>query len=179
MKLVKILYGILIALVVFLAVLLFLSIFRIPGLPEVMIVRSGSMEPAVMTGSIVLVRPASEYTEGDIITFRREQAEDPTPITHRIVEVRTENGESYFTTKGDANDGTDANEVRESEVRGKVWFSVPFIGFLLAAARTPYGFTALIILPALLIIFDEGKKIWREVRRRKDEPKDGGLTDNQ
>lgn len=175
MKLITIGYSLVIACVVAFAALLFLSLVSIPGINiDVRVVQTGSMEPAIKTGSIVVIQPQELYTEGDVITFRRADQRDDTPITHRIVSVRVESGEYIYTTKGDANEVQDLNEVRAAEVLGKVSFTVPYVGYLLTAARTPYGFTALIVLPALLIIVDEVKKILREVRkaRRKEEESD-------
>ena len=45
------------------------SRFAEPGsLPKAFIVQSGSMEPAVKTGSIVITRKAETYNQGEIIS---------------------------------------------------------------------------------------------------------------
>jgi signal peptidase I len=139
----------------------------IPGVPaiEVKIVQSGSMEPSIMTGGIVVLSPASAYQTGDVITFTDTTASIPT--THRIVETYVERGETWFVTKGDANESLDASPVAASAVLGKVFFTVPFVGFVLDFARQPIGFALLIVLPALLIILGEMDKIVREIRGRQ------------
>lgn len=127
------------------------------------------MEPAIPTGSVVLIYPQVEYFEGDIITFKRMESELEVPITHRIIAVHELDSEQKtFTTKGDANDYQDMNPVLESEVYGKVVYHIPFVGRLLDAAKTPWGFAALIIIPALLVIADEVKKIIGYVRKEKE-----------
>lgn len=128
-----------------------------------MIVQSGSMEPAIKTGSIIAVKPVENYKIGDIITFKRRGEKDLT--THRIVEMRVEQGSPIYTTQGDANNAPDMREVKESEVTGKALFAVPYLGYAVDFAKKPVGFALLIIIPALLIIGDEIKKIIKEVKK--------------
>lgn len=130
---------------------------------DVKIVKSGSMEPKIMTGSIVAIRASDVYNTGDVITFDGRNSIIPT--THRIVEIHTEDGETTFTTKGDANEEADAEPALLSSVRGKVLFTIPYAGYVLDFARQPMGFALLVALPALLIVLDEIGKIWKELRR--------------
>ncbi len=146
------------------------GLFLLPVLPlstnvEIKIVESGSMEPSIMTGALVVVTPASSYAVNDVVTFRSRTADIPT--THRIVDSRIENGQRIYMTKGDANEDIDGDEVSEKAIIGKVLFDVPYAGFVLDFARQPMGFMLLIGLPALLIVIDEIEKIWREIRRRR------------
>ncbi len=69
MKITKIIQA-LFAIVIF-AVVLFVvvSMFPIPGNYKLLIVQSGSMEPNIHTGSVVVVKPAENYKAGDVITF--------------------------------------------------------------------------------------------------------------
>lgn len=127
------------------------------------------MEPNIKVGSLVLVVPAQSYRAGDVITFGKDTATQ-IPTTHRILSVREEGGQTFFTTKGDANEEQDPREVNASEVLGKVWFSVPFAGYVLDFARQPVGFALLIGVPAAMIVIDETINIFNEVmkmRRRK------------
>lgn len=153
------------------------GLFLVPLLPidnniEIKIVESGSMEPAIKTGSLVVITPASSYGVGDVITFESTTALIPT--THRIVSISDENGTKMFTTKGDANEEADTNLVAEGSVIGRVFVAMPYAGFILDFARQPIGFSLLIVLPALLIIFGEIEKIWSEIRKRKKSDEDDG-----
>jgi signal peptidase len=162
----KVLSNIAIGLFVLIVGLLLVSSFSIPGIPfDTRVVITGSMEPAIKTGSVVFIRPVELYAEGDIITFRRANSQIEEPITHRIVSVEAVEGEYLYTTKGDANDAEDTNPVLYDEVFGKVQFHVPWVGYALDVAKKPIGFTILIILPLLLIIFEEVKKIRRELKK--------------
>ena len=165
----KIGYSIFVSVVIALALLLLISIIPIPGNIEMKIVQSGSMEPAIHTGSAVIIKPLESYTEGDIITFYFNRG-DETPTTHRIIEVREAEGAISYLTKGDANENEDPQPVSGTSVVGKVLFSIPYLGYVLDYIKKPVGFLLVIGVPAALIIFDEIGKIWGEIRtaRRKD-----------
>ncbi|NLP37444.1 MAG: signal peptidase I [Firmicutes bacterium] len=81
---------------------------------------SGSMEPALHTGCIIVVdaRPDTIYTPGDIITFREEKEF----ITHRITDLYYD-GHFYYRTQGDANERPDQNLVPHQAVVGRVVFA--------------------------------------------------------
>lgn len=166
--------------------LLIASMLPIPlpgqtGKIEIKIVRSGSMEPNIPTGSLVIVKPESSYSIGDVITFGAD-TQTQVPTTHRIVAYEAgENGATDFQVKGDANEDPDPNPVRRADVIGKVAFHVPKVGYVLAFARTPLGFALLVGIPAALVILEELMVIFREgkaaIRRRKgkrDKSDDGG-----
>jgi len=163
-KLFKILYRTFYVAIITIIVFLLIALFPIAGNYQIKIVKSGSMEPQIKTGGIVVIKPTSSYAVGDVVTFGKDTKTD-IPTTHRIVSSRAVEGVIMFTTKGDANEDPDTKEIRASDVTGKVLFDVPFFGYIIDLARKPIGFAVLIILPALIIIFDEGMKIWKEISR--------------
>ncbi len=130
-----------------------------------MTVLSGSMEPGIKTGSIVIVKPANEYKIGDVITFNESKGK--APITHRIYDIKIVDSEPLYITKGDANDTPDQIEIKKKDVVGKVLISVPFVGYAVDFARKPIGFALIIIIPAAVIIFDEIMKIYAEIKKKK------------
>jgi signal peptidase len=149
----------------------------IPGY-EVRIVQSGSMEPAISTGSVVIVKAQTSYKDGDVITFGGEERRS-LPTTHRIIGTEIVAGELVFITKGDANAEADVDPIAADTVRGKVLLAIPVLGYLLDFARQPLGFALLIGLPALLIVTEEAGKIWtviQQERGRKEETGEGNDT---
>lgn len=154
-------------LVVAAAAALTMTILPIPGGVELRVVQSGSMEPAITTGSVVLLRPTEAYQKRDIITYY-VNGNDGTPVTHRVVANRIQGGEPYYTTQGDANDTKDSNEVSHSNVIGKVIFTVPVLGYLFDFVQQPIGFALIVGLPALLVIFDHINKIVRTMREHRN-----------
>ena len=159
-------YYIFLAAVLGIGLLLVSSLIPVPGNIEVKIVQSGSMEPSINVGGIVVVKPSNSYAPGDVITYG-EDTPDQIPTTHRIVSERVAEGVALYTTKGDANDSNDPGEVRESEIIGKVLFDIPYLGYLLDFARQPLGFVLIIGVPAAIVVFDEIGKIWAEIKRTR------------
>ncbi len=167
----KVLYYIFLGFLGGIAVLLLISSFPITGNYKVKMVQSGSMEPAIKTGSIVAVKPAEQYQIGDIITFINPRMPDK-PVTHRIADIETVEGEPFYITQGDANNAPDQRRVRAREITGKVLFDLPYIGYAVGAAKKPLGFMLIIIIPATAIVYDELRKIWQEIKKLKGKKKD-------
>lgn len=95
-------------------------------------VLTGSMSPAYPAGTLVVVRPVDleDVRVGDVVTYQLRSGE-PAVATHRVVGVGwTPDGEKVLTTRGDANSVTDAEPVRSVQLRGEVWYAVPWIGHL-------------------------------------------------
>ena len=143
----------------------------IPGY-DVRIVQSGSMEPAITTGSVVIIQDRERYEVGDIITFGGDQSPDGLPTTHRIIEDRLQDGELVFITQGDANDSPDVEPIRPEGIRGTVIFDIPILGFILDFARQPLGFALLIGIPAAFIVFEESSNIYHMLRSKREEDAD-------
>jgi signal peptidase I len=121
-------------------------------------VMSGSMEPALRVGSIVLSQKidTAELKPGDIITFNSVKEQGGT-ITHRIKSISKVQGATFFTVKGDANKSADVDPVKVADIQGKVLFTIPLLGYVSVWMKTPIGFIVLVILPAAIIIISE---IW-------------------
>lgn len=166
MKILKILYYLVIVVFTVIAILMIVSIFPITGNYKLMVVQSGSMEPAIKMGSVVVVKPADDYKIGDVISFYKT-AKTADPITHRIYDIKVAGGEPNYITKGDANNAPDQKEVKKKEIIGKVLADIPYFGYVVDFAKTPFGFSLIIIIPAGLIIYDEAKKIYEEIKKRK------------
>lgn len=165
-------YYLFIACIFLIGLLLLGTLMPIPGNFKVKIVKSGSMEPAIPTGSIVVIRPTTNYQVGDVITFGKD-TKTHIPTTHRVVNMSGEGIKATFITKGDANDAPDQTTTFYKDVSGKVILDVPVVGYILDFARKPIGFVLLVGIPALATIIDEIGKIIREIRkmrRRKEEP---------
>jgi signal peptidase I len=130
-------------------------------------VLSGSMEPAIHTGDIVMVRPVSpaELRVGDVVTFK-DPADRARLITHRLSSFRARSGSFEMVTRGDANNTPERWSVPASGRLGRVAYRVPYAGYLLAQLGGRYGRILLIALPALLLAAYEVARIWRPVRWR-------------
>lgn len=165
-QLFKTIYYVFLGAIAVIAVLLVVSVLPITGNYKVLTVLSGSMEPAIKTGSVVVVKPSQDYKIGDIITFG-EMSKTKTPTSHRIHDIKVVDGQPVYITKGDANNAPDQREITGKEIIGKVLFSVPYVGFAVDVAKKPFGFMLIIIVPAVVIIYDEIRKIIKEIKSRK------------
>jgi signal peptidase len=167
----KIIYNIFFGLIVLVTLLLIVSVLPITGNFKILTVLSGSMEPKIHTGSIVVVKPESNYRVGDIITFGKI-SKTQVPTTHRIADIKLQEGKPVYITKGDANNSADMKEVLSSEVVGRVSFTIPYVGYAVDFAKKPFGFMVVIVVPGVIIVYDEIRKIKNEVlkmKKKKDE----------
>ncbi len=169
-KVLNTIYYIVLACISFIGILLIISVLPIKNNIKFLTVLSGSMEPTIHTGSVVLIKPNSSYKIGEIVTFSTN-SKNNIPTTHRIVELRIQDGENIFKTKGDANDSTDTEEVLEKNIEGKFYFSIPYLGYIIDFVRRPIGLAIVILIPALLIIYDQVKRITKEVKKMKEDKK--------
>lgn len=141
---------------------------EIPGVLgyKPVIVLSGSMEPAIHTGDLILLHKAdiSQLKEGDVICYLVSGK----AITHRIVEIKgEENGQVSYITQGDANNAADQQPVTEDHIQG-IWEGVRIggLGDFVMFMQSTTGMILFIICPLLLFILWD---IWRRWRLDKSE----------
>ncbi|MDX8360801.1 signal peptidase I SipW [Cytobacillus sp. IB215316] len=120
---------------------------------QVKTVLSGSMEPSIKAGSIIAVKPGGDMTrfnKGDVITYMRDEN---VLITHRVIDVRNENGDVFYTTKGDNNATPDTNEVWSKQVVAEYdGFTIPYMGYIANYSKSKVGSATLLLVPAILFI---------------------------
>ena len=94
-------------------------------------VLTGSMEPTLSPGTLIVVKPVAptELVAGDVITFQMEPG-NPAVNTHRITQVAYDaQGAPRFLTQGDANNVPDRDLLVPEQIRGRLWYSVPYLGY--------------------------------------------------
>jgi signal peptidase len=167
--------------VVIFAFLAISSKFSIGGF-KLLVVRSGSMEPAIKTGSMVIDKSFNDYNVGNIVTFKNKDKPKET-TTHRIANIKYQGDIKLFTTKGDANDSADSEQIAQDRIEGKVIFSIPYFGYAASFARTLPGLIFIIVIPATIIVYEEMKKIHYETKQivkcRKEKKRTQGKTKNK
>lgn len=97
-----------------------------PIYPSVII--TGSMEPVIYPGDVVLVKKNVELSEleiGNIIQFKRENI----LISHRICEIVQGESGTEYRTKGDNNSSIDSQNVKPEQIKGNIIQVVPKIGW--------------------------------------------------
>jgi signal peptidase len=125
-------------------------------------VLSGSMEPAIGTGDIVVVErlAPAEARVGDVVTFSDPKSSGRL-ITHRVRSSRPRGGQFDFVTKGDANNTVERWRIPADGVISRVRYRVPEVGRLALLTRSPTGLVLLVLLPLLLLAVHELARIWR------------------
>ncbi len=137
----------------------------LPGGYRPLVVLSGSMEPYMPTGSLVLTKSVNPATVkvGDVITFRLKTGSFQTDFaTHRVEAI--ENGPTgmSFVTKGDANQVHDLVPVSATALVGRVVLISSLAGSVVQAVKTPL-FLALVAFGAVALMT---KALWKKVPRR-------------
>lgn len=116
---------------------------------------TSSMRPHMPPGTLVVAKtvdPATLHT-GDVITYQLRSGQ-PDVVTHRIVGVGQDGrGERLFTMKGDNNPTTDPAPARAVQIRGKVWYSVPYIGYLNQVITGRQHIIAVYVVAGLLFAY--------------------------
>lgn len=142
---------------------------------SVMRVETGSMEPELETGCIVVAKKTDQQDlkVGDIISF---YSTDPDPFingqveTHRIVEQHyLLNNEREYITKGDANQKDDEYPVLYKNIIGKVIFNLGVAsGSVIQILQNPKIIFFLIILPLIFITFSEAVNLVNLIVNRNE-----------
>lgn len=91
---------------------------------------TGSMQPDFPPGTLVVMKPvaAEDIGVGTVVTYQLKSGES-TVVTHRVVAVGlSSDGTRVFTTQGDANNAPDAEKVIPAQIKGELWYGVPYLG---------------------------------------------------
>ncbi|CAN2212992.1 sigpep_I_arch, signal peptidase I [Candidatus Nanopelagicaceae bacterium] len=113
-------------------VLLLFSGLSFGGVVKARIVLTGSMEPAISPGDIIITTPITrkEPMVGDVIAYqaKRFNGENVAVFSHRIISGDIQTG---FVVKGDANKSPDNQKPKAPDILGVVIFVIPFLGNIL------------------------------------------------
>ena len=120
---------------------------------------SGSMQPALQIGDVIIIKKANNYAEKDIITYDNGL----TTITHRIKSI---NGDE-ISTEGDANDAPDKPITRD-RILGKYFFRISTFSVfsIMLTGKTIYLIMVLVLFAILL--FAIGDRVTRNLEYRRN-----------
>ena len=105
------------------------------------IVKTGSMEPEILSGELIIVRKQDIYENGEIITYK----ENESFVTHRIITI----DDNIYITRGDANNEND-DGVKKENILGKVIFHSYFLGKII----TDYLKIIIIIYAVFVVLYE-------------------------
>jgi len=125
---------------------------------EYMTVATGSMEPAISAGDVIVIKKGAPEAVAlnDVITFYPYEG-SLTRVTHRVVAIAQEG----FLTQGDANDERDENPVTPPMYIGEVVLTIPLIGKLMSK---PSG---LMVLAGAFLVYALAEAVLKEFFKNK------------
>lgn len=94
------------------------------------VVLSGSMEPELSVGDLLIISERESYEIDDVVVYQ----DSGMAITHRIVFI----ADNEIITRGDANN-TDDSPISREQIKGEVVLAIPFVGYAVNAIKTPIG----------------------------------------
>ncbi len=120
---------------------------------------TGSMEPNIPVGSLVVIVRDSSYEIGDVVAFQRRAGE--THTMHRIIEI---DGDTV-TTCGDANTGSPDDPIKIDQIKGKVVLCIPKVGGVMLKMANVVSHPVTIAVIVIAIVF----LMFFPFKSRKDE----------
>ena len=120
---------------------------------------SGSMQPALQIGDVIIIKKANNYAEKDIITYDNGL----TTITHRIKSI---NGDEII-TEGDANDAPD-KPITKDRILGKYFFRISTFSVfsIMLTGKTIYLIMVLVLFAILLFAISD--RVTRNLEYRRN-----------
>ena len=137
-----------------------------------LIVLTGSMEPEIMSGDLIIVKQIEEgdVQVGDVIAFFDPDGNGTSIVTHRVVEIVDEE-ELSFRTRGDANNTDDRLPVPAKDLVGVYRTRIPGMGSVAMFMQTTTGLIVCVFVPLVLLVG------WDLIRRRRYEKRSRQDTD--
>lgn len=123
---------------------------------------SGSMEPTIRVGSMILVQEYADYAPGDIVVYL---GDDGKLIVHRLMSVEGD----VAITKGDANVSED-EPIRTSQILGTVKAVIPVLGQTFLLLGDPWVVSIILAASILLWFLPQvfKRKRIKQQKSRKD-----------
>ena len=106
------------------------------------VVLSGSMEPELSVGHLLLVIPSEQYEVEQVVVYQ----DGKSLVVHRILRFE----DDKVITMGDANDAED-DPVPLTAIKGKVVFAFPLVGHAVNLLKTPIGILCVLGLAIFLM----------------------------
>ena len=126
-------------------------------------VLSGSMEPVIQTGSIIVVQQIDDphtLKKGDVISFHNKKEQ---LITHRIDAV-VQDG-FVFKTKGDHNNAADRELVEAQQIVAEyTGITLPYIGYAAFYIQSKLNIPIFLMLSGTLLLLYSLMMFWQIYR---------------
>lgn len=126
------------------------------------------MQPSIKKNTLVILKNIGDneyFAKGEIIGYT---INDNIRV-NRIINIINNNGHIYYITKSDMNFHEDIEPIQRKDVKGRILFEIPGIGFLVKIAESKV--TTIFIIIFLIIKFNYNKYVYKRniVRLKKKE----------
>lgn len=103
----------------------------------ILVVLTGSMEPTIKSGEMIIIKEQTDYNVDDIVTYKEDRNFF---VTHRIINKY----ENKYETKGDNNNLVD-EPIDKDQIEGKVIYHSKVCGFFILYLLKPITLIVIII----------------------------------
>ena len=139
---------------------------QVGGQAYYVMVTGQSMLPVFRQGDLAIVKPASVYNKGDIVTYI-----DPSSnakVIHRIIGI----DKDRFDLKGDNNSWVDPLHPTQDEILGKLWLHLPKLGLVVNWLRLPINMALIVgLLGGVLMVGPNTQP--NQIGKKKNKPSGG------
>jgi len=124
-------------------------------------------DPVIQPGSLLVAgKPdLEEIAPGDLITTGSVQRNNL--LFHRVSGIKTDR-DAVLTSDRDPERAGESNLLAAADITGKIYYSLPVVGRILAYVQTLGGLISFIIVPGLLIMFHEVSAIHKIFFRKSN-----------
>ncbi len=123
-------------------------------------VDTGSMEPTIMEGDLILIKNTGDYWTGDVITFIHPGQTIPT--THRIIDFADDTRELYTTRGDNSKNSKDPLPVHKDQVFGEVVLVMHglglFVSWLVKGGGFVFAIAVVLIIGLAIFLLSDGRK---------------------
>ena len=119
-----------------------------------LVVMTDSMYPEIHSGDLIIcqVKEAEEVQVRDVISFFDPAGNGTSVVTHRVIEIKNEDGRIAFITQGDANNTADARPVPAEKLVGVYHTRIAGVGNVIMFMQTTQGLLLCVVLPIVLLM---------------------------
>ncbi len=120
-----------------------------------MIILTDSMQGVFESGDLIICKSIEPQAvqENDVITYFDPAGNGKSVVTHRVIEIVTQDGKLFFKTKGDANNAEDSDLMPAENLIGiYTGFHIPGAGNIAMFMQTTTGLVICVVLPIVLLV---------------------------
>jgi len=119
-----------------------------------LIVLTDSMNPEIKSGDLIICNTieAENVKEKDVIAFFDPAGNGSTIVTHRVIEIVSQDGKLLFKTKGDNNNIEDRDLVPAENLVGIYKTRIAGAGNIAMFMQTTTGLIVCVVLPIILLV---------------------------